>query len=454
MPIKRARSGGFGQGNRNFPLWDLGCEAFWRSQNPTVVQCPGGVTTPTYVMNDGTPQGAPYLAFDPARRGGAFFRISNAAIEMPRCGQFSRTRTNYWNTTEANDRGLPNLQTNLTRSNSDAIAAGYILEPHATWPIAGTHGQCKLTNGGAGWRYNSGQNATTTTSQPKVWAFLCKMSDGSAVTYEKIVPVISVANPAAGAFTNLAAYQQYIKIRSDGWYLVTGKTTSTATDLYYSVGVAVGLSAWIEAPNLILTSSGVPEAGWIWGTTSSDTNKLWRESYLTMNRGVSGTAQETYPANGWLACSMLNPWGGFDTGLVSARYVCWEVNADNRIYIGTASTYDIVGACYSGGGSSQFWLHDATWTIGKCIPYGIVLAWESRESAQYARLFINGVCVGTDISFSLPVGNPTTITVGKESAGIGADCWVQHVAVGRRGLSGAEAQRLSLWLQSKVLHTF
>lgn len=454
MPIKRARSGGFGQGNRNFPLWDLGCEMFWRAQNPTVVQCPGGITTPTYVMNDGSAQASPYLGFDPARNGGAYVRYSSTAIEMPRCGILSRTRTNYWDTTEADDRGLVHLTAGLSRSNSDAIAAGYILEPNATWPIAGTHGQCKLTNGGAGWEYNADNNTATSVSQPKTWAFLCRMSDGSAVTAAKVIPTVSVADPTAGAFTDLCSAIVYRKIRSDGWYIVSAKTTEADTDIYYGLGIAVGLSCWIEAPNLTLTSTGIPEAGFIGSTTASATNRIWRDSYLTINRPVSDTAQEHYPDCGWLACSFISPWGSESHTLASTRMVCWEVDADNRIYLGINNTTEAFSAgCYNAG-ASQFFMNNAFYPVLACTPYGVVCAWERRGSAHYARLFVNGVCMDTDTAFSMPTGVATTITIGKESAGLNADGWVQHAAIGRNGLSGAEAARLSLWLQSKVLHTF
>ena len=448
MPIKKARSGGFGHLNRSFPLWGLGAELYWRSAAPTYVQCRGGTTIPLYTMNDGTAQASQYLGYDPGK--GHYVRYSSAAIRMPKCGLFHRTRTNYWDTSEQNSRGFT-FDAALTQDFSINLPSNHILDPVSNTVIAKV---CHVTNSSGSAKYMEQSNATGITTK-RAFIALVKRADGTDVSAADLTVWISVASAIAGGSTNVAGATRYRKCRDDGWFEVFADTSNATATLFFALKIENGSNLYIECPNIVGISSGV-DAPYILSTTSAATNRVWRYSSMTIKRpDATAVGIEGFPSCGWMAASIVTPFGAATFALVTGRHINWEIDVSNYIRLGSYTTNENESSQCTSATVSAWFLNTAGGSYTAGGTYGCVVFWSRREATMRASLYVNGVLQDTDTNWALPVGTaPATIQLGRDSAGSSADMWVQQVAIGRQGISSAEAAQLSLWMRDHTCHTF
>ena len=447
MSIKKARSGGFGQLNRSFPLWDLGAELYWHASAPTYVQCRGGITVPTYTMNDGAAQTAPYLGYDPGK--GQYIRYSDTAIQMPKCGLFHRTRTNYWDTSEQNSRGFT-FDAALTTDYSINLPPNHILDPVSNTVITKV---CHVTNSSGSAKFMEQSNATGIITK-RAFIVLVKRADGTDISAADLTVWISTASAIAGGSTNVAGTTRYRRCRDDGWFEVFADTTDATATLYFALQIEDGADLYIECPNIVDIDTGI-DAPYILNTTDSATNRTWRSSAMTIKRpDATAVGMEGFPTCGWMAASIVTPFDATTFALATGRQINWEIDVNNYICLGSYATNKNEASQCMSAAASQWFLNSTTGAYTTGGTYGCVVVWSRRGTTTVASLYVNGVLQDTDTNWALPAGiAPATIQLGRDSVGSSADMWVQQVAIGRQGISGTEAAQLSLWMAATTCHT-
>jgi hypothetical protein len=405
MALKKAQNA-LGLTNQSFPLWELGAVLYWRAANATVVQTPGGVGVSTFTISDsGGAQGSPYVGWDPGK--GHYKRILNSATEMPKSGFFSSSRTNYFDDSEAADRGF-DFQAGLTTDLTQAIPAGHVMDPVSN-PYT-TLCNISNTSGSAKYAYQLPSGGTTTAN--KGFGVLVKRSDGGAVTGADLSLLISVADPTLGGAIQLAGATSYRKIRSDGWYEVVAKTTSGTSILYFSLQIENGANLYIELPVVESVAAGVDVASFS-GTTTGTGNRSRRCPQIKIRReDASGVGLEGFAECGWMACSLVAPYDAATFSIPTGLYISQDDTDADCVKMETYSTSESpAGAMYKANASQFFMSTSAVFTFGQSN--GAVLTWGYSNGSKQAHLFINGRYVSIDTSWSIPtVANPTFIKIG------------------------------------------
>lgn len=407
MGIKRT-TGIIGLVNQSYPLWDYGACLYWRSVSPTVVQTPGGVGAVTFTMSDsGGTQGSPYVAWDPGKA--HYKRISNLSIEMPKSGFFSPSRTNYFDDSEAADRGF-DFQAGLTTDLTQPIPTGHIMDPVTNTAYTTL---CNISNTSGSAKYAYQQPSLGTTTANKGFGVLVKRADGAAVTGADLSIFISVADPTAGGAVQLAGTTRYRKVRDDGWYEVLAKTTSGTSILYFSLQIENGANIYVELPVVESVATGVDVVSYS-GTTSGTGNRSRRVPQIKIRReDAAGVGLEKFAECGWMACAIVSPYDSATFSIPTGIYITHEDSDTDCLKLETYGTSDSPAAGLFKDNVSQFFMNtSAVFTFGQSN--GVVVSWGYRDGSKSAYLFINGSYVSIDSAWSIPTPatDPNHIKIG------------------------------------------
>lgn len=413
-----------------------------------------------------------YTYWDPGQ--GQFIEADpGTAVVIPKDGAFHDSRRNQFISSKPTSfRGFT-FQAGL---NVSLVSAGS--SPDRTHILRETSGTpsdkvfVSNTTGGERrmWNFSDAENVAAGDNR-KIFSLLVRRNDGADVDSSTVELGMSTADPL-GADIGSAEGTRYVKIRSDGWFLVWKDVGESASaSIYYWANWKDGVTAQYECPQIEGQDGTITV-----GAGGSQVDILEPTAHIvTELADTVGRTRTTFnlvldelyriPPAGWMGCTVVPRSNYADhastgDGVPSAATIlAWEVSATSRIrWRMSNSTGGVAFQINTNGeGASQVFtaLDPGDHVVGE--PMGLVASWGYRLGSFYCLTCLNGQVVALDTASpnGMPVGSgEIAIGRGVNSPGTSpAQCLVQQVGIGNRALSRADVRTLSRWFQTQGKRT-
>ena len=454
MPIRKASHMMLGMLHQGRPMWEHGCILYWRAVAGLVLQNPGGA----YV--DGDPEFTytyssteRYTYFDPGR--GHYLEVdrppnpSGDGVDpiVPKDGHFAPQRINtYPDSTPLNTRDFSTqagLAVVLGGQISDWILKedpGFGISPRSpldTFRVQNLSGVSKRAYIIA---------ASTSATDNHLWSILAKRAGGGGPIDGTILSMGATDSGLPETGGNLISGTVYRKLRSDGWYQISGILPPQVggPSRTFFVELEDGANVFIECPQIEEVAVGEllePTAPIV--ARPAPATRVVHDLEMPVAGGFN------LPASGWMGCTVIprtdNPSPAHPFGSI----VEWRIDTDNRQRFLYSNTFNTVAFQTEVGGVSQAFLQLQSSDIEQGIPIGMCATWGLRNGSTYFYLCANGQQIELDTNGAIPVGGPTRLMIGSQGGPNPSPVMLPECAVGAVNISRHDCRLLSQWFQDR-----